>query len=1805
MFKKLRSIEDYIGETLQAKAPEIKRRIANNIDRRRRVSAVVAADLFDRPIAGVFKSSLANTPDQINPLEMVTGQMRTTPMGEGGITSEHKITEDAKLVDPSHLGFLDPMHTPESSRSGVTLQLALGARKSGDTAVMPLYNTKTKKIEMVPPAKAYKSKVVFPDQVKWDRGRPVALKKKIRISGDGNQVEDGSLADAQYVMPSPTQLASASSNLIPFMQNTSGNRSTMAGRHMEQALSLKHREEPLVQTVVSGDRKEPLSFNKMLGRMSSQRARGAGTVEEVTPDRITIKDEKGKTQKVGLYNYFPLNDNKSVMHSTPNVRVGDKVKSDQVLADTNFTKKGKLALGTNLETAYMPWHGLNYEDGVVVSESGAKKLTSEHMHRKGVDVSDQHIVDREHYIAHHGTSLTKDQAKKLDRKGVIRLGSPVAPGDTLIAAARKVRETDDEARLMGRMHKSLLRTTNDAAVRWESDYPGKVVQVVNRPTERGEKLEVHVRTDEPAEIGDKIAGRHGNKGILTQIVPDEQMPQRKNGKPIELIMSPASVPGRINLGQTLETAAAKIAQKTGKPYLIQNFDGTEDWNDRITKDLKKHGVEDEEEIYIPEVDKKTGKVTGSKLAGKAAVGPQYIHKFKHQAGKALLARAGGPGYAYDPDKMPKAGGPNSAQSMDALGLYAMLAHGTTSNIRSMQTYKSNADGNEDMWSALQSGDPLPPPRASFSYNRFLGYMKALGVNVNKDGNKIGLSPLTDKQTLAMSNGELKDAGRMVVAKSLEPEENGLFDKKITGGVEGTKWSHITLPERMPNPIFEAGIVGLTGIRKKDFASIMSGKAGIDAKTGKVVEGEGGLRYGKAIESLLGKVDVDKDLKTSLQAVKNPSLKGQRLDVVNRKIKFLQALKKNDLNPTDAYMVKHVPVLPPSFRPLAVLPNGDLNEDDTNGMYKALGLSVNQLAKASKLLPQSELDKRRASIYDRLQSVAGLGGYQNRKFRGILDIIRGRRIDKSGSKVGKPAEGFYQRKLVKRRQDLSARGVIVPEPDLGLDQVGIPRKAAMELYKPFVVREVRGITGLTPGMAQKEVRENTETAKRALDRVVEHRPLILKRDPVLHKYGVQAFNPVLTGGSAIKIHPLVTSGFNADFDGDKMNAYVPLTDQDVAEARKMHPSNNLFSPASGKLIYKPTKEMQLGLYMIGQKGKGTKQSYKTTAEAARAVSTGKLGMTDVATIGGQRTTVGRSMLAKELPAEMKAERQGILDGSIALDKKGQSQLLSVVGKKHKDSFDRVANKFKDIGNTYATSTAFSLSLKDLKPDKVLREKIMKGANVEADKIRALGLPQKERDKRLVTIYDRASQKIVKGIEDTHGKKGSRLWSMMQAGMKPTMETYRQIVATPGLMMNAKREVIPTPIQRSYSEGLDVADYWTSMSGARKGIIQKVQSVAGPGYVTKQVMNTVLNQVVGADDCGTKKGISLPVAEKDVLDRFLVKEVKAGKHALPAGTLITPGVRDRLHNNKVSKIVVRSPLRCEHGDGMCAKCYGLTQNGELPSRGKNVGVIAGQALGERSTQLAMRVFHSGGTSPVGEVGKQKAQLTDDFRRVQQLIGMQETIPKSAPLSTATGTVTRITKSPAGGHDVFVGDRRHYVPHDRGMPTMPGKRAALKPGAAVKRGDPLSRGPINPHELLPLTNLPTVQNYLSGQLHGIYKNQGIRRREVETVVRAVTNLGQIEDPGTHPELIRGDLVPLTSIKAESRKLKLHKPPRITPILKGVNAMPKHIRSDWMARLNREKLHGTVIDAANRGWVSNIHGTHPMPGIVHGTEFGQGKPY
>lgn len=1056
----------------------VKRTIAFNLDRRDKIAQIVSRDAFQHPVDSLYtQSELAEAPTQTNPLGMIGDYTRVTVRGEGGIREDNALTKSLRALDPSHLGFLDPAHTPEGQSVGTVLHLATGARKRGRTLVTRVFDVKTGKEVEKTPVELWNATVAFPESVdpKTGRLRPGA-RVKATLRGHVAMVDPKSV-DYAFVMAE--HLLDVNTNSIPFVNNDNGARVMLASKLSSQAKSLVGGEPPMIQVATASG-----TVEGAIGRAFSPKSPVDGWVTKITSDAIYVDG-----QRIPIPDYFPLN-NHNFVHAQPTVKVGDHVKKDQVIADTNHTRDGLMAMGRNLLTAYVPYKGLNVEDGVVISQAASQKMTSSHLYQKPYAFDTDTVIDLKKFRAYFPHKFTDAQVQKLDDKGVVKKGQIVDKGDVLVAAMRH-QVLGTESQRLARVSKILAREYRDDSLTWDKDVQGMVQDV----TVRAQEIVVNVLTHEPMRIGDKIVGRHANKGVVVQIIPDSEMPKDSRGRTIDLLLNPNGVVSRMNLGQILETTASKVAEKTGKPYVVRSFSG--DAATKIKNELKAHGLDDHEAIFDP-VDNKS--VPG------ILVGHQYVYKLEHQATKKMSARGGGAGEVYTSEGQAPSGAAGG-RAIGTMELYALLAHGALANVHEMYGRKSSYD--PEVWRAIESGAPLPPPRPAHSQLRFEAMLKGMGIQTHVQKNDVALLPFLDRHIKEISNGEITDH-KLLRGKDLKEEPNGLFDTRKTGGAQGDKFTHIVLPEPVPNPTFEDAILTLTHLKKADFDAIMGGEKKI-----------GGLSGGRAIQQLLSTIDAGKRLAAAEKEVVGKS--GSELNALHREIRFLRVLRDQRLRPEE-YVISRVPVLPPKFRPIYTLPDGSLNTSDVNFHYQALL----QLGQQMKSMKGREFEEQRKKLTPTLyKAVGGVMGLDEgiveraKRPKGLAQIIAG---------VGSPKGGYFQEHLLHRRQDISATNVIIANPHLGIDEIGVPEAMAWKTFRPFVIRELR-VMGLTPLAAAKAVDDHTPQARQALDRVVAERHVIVNRAPTLHKFSVMAFKPRLVPGYALEIPPLIVGGLNADFDGN--------------------------------------------------------------------------------------------------------------------------------------------------------------------------------------------------------------------------------------------------------------------------------------------------------------------------------------------------------------------------------------------------------------------------------------------------------------------------------------------------------------------------------------------------------------------------------------------------------------------------------------------------------------------------------------------------
>jgi hypothetical protein len=708
---------------------------------------------------------------------------------------------------------------------------------------------------------------------------------------------------------------------------------------------------------------------------------------------------------------------------------------------------------------------------------------------------------------------------------------------------------------------------------WDKDFDGTVVELV----ETAYEVNVGIKTEEEARIGDKLSNRYGNKGVISKIIPDSQMLKDESGQPIDVLFTSAGVISRINPAQILETAVAKVAQKNGKPIVIPAF--AHENNVTWVKDLlKKNKVKDKEVLTDPRHNKK---IVGMDKKG-ILVGPQYILKLFKTTDTNYSARGV---EDYDSDMQPATGGEEGAKAIGRMEFEALLSHNARNILREATTTKGQQS--DEFWRAYQMNISPPPTKDTFAFDKFLSMLQGSGIKVNKSNKKISLSPLTDNDIKKMSSGEVLNP-RMVKAKNFEPESGGLFDTVVFGGLRGTKWGHINLSESIPNPIFTECASILLGITKS-----------------KLLE-EYKIRGGEYIKKKLNKLDIN----TLEEEYKNiiKSSRGDKLDKAVKGLKYVQALKKENLTPSRAYMLSALPVLPPVLRPiLPGIGTQDVIVGDANYLYRDVILAKDALSNSSKL-PESDKAEARKHMYEAASALVGTSKpispqLEKKGTKGYLLTIGG---------ITSPKEGYVFRKLLRRKQDLSARGTAAPNPALGLNEIGIPKDMAWSLYEKFIIKEMTQ-QGYTIIDAKDEVRNKSVKAEEILNRILKERPLLVNRDPTLHKFNIVSAYPVPIEGKTLQVNPFIEKGMNLDYDGDTIQLHVPVTPGAVREAEGMTLSSLLFGEQSkNQVALFPQHEVIIGINRATNPGKGDRKihKYNTVLEAESAWKRGEVDLDDI-------------------------------------------------------------------------------------------------------------------------------------------------------------------------------------------------------------------------------------------------------------------------------------------------------------------------------------------------------------------------------------------------------------------------------------------------------------------------------------------------------------------------------------------------------------------------------------------------------------------
>lgn len=1169
-FKALYSADDFFKEVIKINARDIGRKAAIKMEANHSLRKSLPSGPFTSGILRFINGSqLVSVPTQTNPMELIDASMRVTALGEGGIKSERAIPDEARHVHATQLGALDPFRTPESFRAGIDVRAAMGVHKDRDGNIfVPLYRKGAKKVDFVRAGEIQDKIIAFPNQP--TNGIIDGLRK-----GKLTRVPASSV---DYTLPHPSMGYSPTTNLVPFMESLQGNRVVMGSKMATQALSLVDREEPYVQ-VQSPDGR---SFEEHMSSLINPTTPVSGTIKKIDSDYVYIQPDKIKTSvdgssliKVPYETNFPLAA-KTYLNHDLKIKEGDHVSANQQIAHSNFTKGNKLALGRNLSVAYMPYRGANSNDAVVISESAANKLTSQRMYKITMNVTPDVTLGKERHKSYYGHSYSANQYSTLDKDGVAKPGIKVSYGDPLILGLSKTQMTADDV-MLGRLHKSLVKPFREQTEIWDHDTEGEVIDVVKTP----KRITLTVKTKEPMRIGDKMSARAGNKGVVSRIISDDEMVKDEAGKPVDVIMTSAGIVSRTNPGVLIETAVGKVAEKTGKPILVEALTGRD--NVKWAKDLlKKHNIKDKETVFDPVADKKIPNVF---------VGRQYIMKLMKSTDTNFSARSLG---GYDVNQQPTKGGITGAKALGKMEVEALIAHNARNVLREGSAVRSQK--NDEYWRAVQLGLPTPPPKTSFAYDKFLGMLQGAGTRVHRDGTRMSLLPLTDKDVEKMSSGPIKNPS-IVKAKSgmILPERGGLFDPVTTGGLSGNKWSHIDLAEPIVSPTFREPVRRFLGMTNPELDRVVSEKGGA------------------YIRNKLSKIDLDKH-----EATLRKSMKGKKaasLDNEIKQLKYIKALKSQNLRPDQAYVVSKVPVVPPVFRPVLPGKGGqDILYGDINPLYRDLLYVDSQFkeVKKSGALP-SDVKKLRKSLHDSVGAVYGVNEpvtakSKSRGHKGFLTYISG---------VNSPKSGYFHSKLVSKSQDVAGRGTIIPDSTLGMDEVGLPETMMWGMYDKFVIKKLIQ-QGYPAVQAAQMVKDRHPAAKRALDVETTERPVMVNRAPTLHRFNIVGAYPKMVPGKTIRVNPFIEEGTNSDYDGDCCDCDIDAIVDGYYT--RLHISE--FPHNKESVVVKGNKELYEVKENVKVFGFSEKEQRVTLCDVSHFSIHYNLEMVEVTTTSGRKTKVSR-------------------------------------------------------------------------------------------------------------------------------------------------------------------------------------------------------------------------------------------------------------------------------------------------------------------------------------------------------------------------------------------------------------------------------------------------------------------------------------------------------------------------------------------------------------------------------------------------------
>jgi len=946
---------------------------------------------------------------------------------------------------------------------------------------------------------------------------------------------------------------------------------------------------------------------------------------------------------------------------------------------------------------------------------------------------------------------------------------------------------------------------------------------------------------------------------------------------------------------------------------------------------------------------------------------------------------------------------------------------------------------------------------------------------------------------------------------------------------------------------------------------------------------------ETVRELLLNLDLEKEGEELRETIKTS--KGQKRNKATKRLKVVSAFLKTDNRP-EAMILDVVPVIPPDLRPMVQLDGGRFATSDLNDLYRRVINRNNRLKRlldlgAPEIIVNNEkrmLQEAVDALFDNGRRGRPVTGPGNRPLKSLSDMLKGK-------------QGRFRQNLLGKRVDYSGRSVIVVGPELKLHQCGLPKQMALELFKPFVMKRLVDL-----GFAH-----NIKGAKRMIDRmvpivwdvlekVIQEHPVMLNRAPTLHRLGIQAFEPMLVEGKAIRIHPLVCTAFNADFDGDQMAVHLPLSAEAQAEARiLMLSAHNILSPAHGRPIVSPTQDMVLGCYFLNAIKEGALGEGKVFSNPDQAVLAQDFGKVHLQALVKVRmdgeiieTSTGRIIFNRALPEDFPYQNRPV----------GKKEIAEIV-EQIADTYDssvvaRILDQIKETGFHYATRAGVTISVSDIvvppeKP-KILEDAEKKISKIE-DEYSGGFLTEVERHSRVVDVWHEATDLVATKMEENFDQ-FNPIYMMANSGARGDLKQIKQLAGMKGLVEDPKGEIIASPITSNFRQGLTVLEYFISTHGARKGLADTALRTADSGYLTRRLVDVAQDVIVREEDCGSDRGVPVKVMvdgdiNQSVVARNSLEKIKVKSGViLEAGQEIMKAQARQLADAGIEEVRVRSVLTCRAKYGVCSKCYGrnLATGGTVPM-GEAVGIIAAQSIGEPGTQLTMRTFHFGGV--YAGAGR---DITHGLPRVVELFEARK--PKGqAYLAWSRGEVE--VKRGDRYHDVILhgeeldeDGKTHPKDYEYQIPVS--LELLVKDGQMVAAGTQITEGSADPKELLEIVNREAVQLYLVSEVQKVYKDQGvdIHDKHIEIIVRQMLKRVTVSDPGDS-EFLPGQLVDYMEFEEETSRVSGEggEPPRFKEVLLGITKASLATES-FLSAASFQETTRVLTDAALSGKVDRLLG-------------------